>query len=273
MIIEKEHAFASNDVFCEIMTIPEICQEFVESLYGTPVSNISNLRKEVTLTAGVQSKSVRLDVTFVGNSTIYDLEMQQSKEKDIVKRARYYQAAIDVNALKEGQKYKELPDTRVIFICRFDPFGLGYPKYTQRSLISECRAWSPDGREVVFLNTRYSQESHGEVSSSILELLDYIHDPELKGVSSNLVKDIQSAVSLYLRTKEDTTMTFTERYRTEMAASHEEGLKQGREEGRKDLLRQLVELGALPREMHDEAKRLGLLQEAELGRLNKMSLD
>ena len=49
--------------------------------------------------------------------------MQAVREEAPGKRTRYYHSQIDMELLQSGASYSELPDTYVIFICDFDPFG------------------------------------------------------------------------------------------------------------------------------------------------------
>lgn len=53
-----------------------------------------------------------------------NVEMQAVSHAALGKRARYYHSQIDMDLLETGKEYVELPDSYVIFICDFDPFGL-----------------------------------------------------------------------------------------------------------------------------------------------------
>lgn len=44
------------------------------------------------------------------------------RRAELSKRARYYHSQMDMELLRPGNDYAELPDTYVIFICDFDPF-------------------------------------------------------------------------------------------------------------------------------------------------------
>ena len=46
-------------------------------------------------------------------------------------RSRYYQSTIDTDFMKRNSTYKELPESKVLFICTFDPFGKGKSRYTK----------------------------------------------------------------------------------------------------------------------------------------------
>ena len=63
--------------------------------------------------------------------------MQTTDTKELPERARYYQSCIDVDCLKSGQKYKDLKDSYVIFICITDLFEKGLPCYSFENLCRE----------------------------------------------------------------------------------------------------------------------------------------
>ena len=53
-----------------------------------------------------------------------------------------------------GIDYEQLPESYVIFICDFDPIGLGKYKYTRRQVIEEDLEYNyDDGSYTVFLST------------------------------------------------------------------------------------------------------------------------
>ena len=56
--------------------------------------------------------------------------------------------------LSTGINYEQLPESYVIFICDFDPIGLGKYKYTRRQVIEEDLTYThDDGSYTVFLST------------------------------------------------------------------------------------------------------------------------
>ncbi len=76
--------------------------------------------------------------------------MQAVTHAALGKRARYYHSQIDMDLLAAGKEYLELPDSYVIFVCDFDPFGQEKYRYTFRH---ECRedsnAQLEDGVETI----------------------------------------------------------------------------------------------------------------------------
>ena len=71
-------------------------------------------------------KGVRLDVYAKDEcQSHYKWEMQVKRKEALGKRTCYYQSQMDMELLRSGEDYSELPDTYVIFICDFDPFEEG----------------------------------------------------------------------------------------------------------------------------------------------------
>ena len=77
----------------------------------------------------VGSKGVRFDVYTKDENRIFDIEIQTTNQKNLPKRARYYQSVIDMDNLSHGEKYSQLKESYVIFLCLFDPFGEKLPMY------------------------------------------------------------------------------------------------------------------------------------------------
>lgn len=78
--------------------------------------------------------------------------------------------------LLSGLRYKELPDTYVIFICDFDPFGKGKYRYTQEKMCKEDPEIDmTDGTHIIFLSTKGNNEN--DISPELVKLLKYIGTP------------------------------------------------------------------------------------------------
>ena len=79
---------------------------------------------------------------------------------------------MDVDNLLRGQSYAELKESYVIFICTQDPFGVGLPVYTFRSVCSEDGSILLDDKSYkVFYNVdAYGKEDEPELSA----LLQYL---------------------------------------------------------------------------------------------------
>ena len=74
----------------------------------------------------VGGRSIRLDIHAVlGDGTEFDVEVQRSEKGSHIRRARFNGSMMDSRMLKKNQKFKELRDAYVIFICQHDKFGEG----------------------------------------------------------------------------------------------------------------------------------------------------
>ena len=84
----------------------------------------------------------------------YNVEIQQENEGASVKRARYHSSLLDVNELKEGQTFEELPESYVIFIARNDVLGYGLPIYHITKKVEEVREDFQDDAHIIYVNAK-----------------------------------------------------------------------------------------------------------------------
>lgn len=133
----KTATIANNFIFYKIMRHnPDVCKELLERLLEIEIDHI-DMRGEETIETDFGSKGIRLDVYAKNNTQAFNLEMQASDSKELPERARYYQGCMDVDTLQSSQKYKELKDSYVIFICIKDLFAKGLPCYHFENLCHE----------------------------------------------------------------------------------------------------------------------------------------
>ena len=108
---------ADDFMFCKVMQDEAICKQFLEMVLAGKIGKIACLSPQNTVAAGIEAKSVRLDLLVkdeTGKS--YDIEMQVGNEYNIPKRMRYYQSVLDVAFLDKGYSYKALNESYIIFI-------------------------------------------------------------------------------------------------------------------------------------------------------------
>ena len=133
----KTATIANNFIFYKIMRHnPDVCTELLEILLEMEIDHIE-MHGEETIETDFGSKVIRLDVYAKNNTHAFNLEMQAADTKELPERSRYYQGCIDVDTLQSGQKYKELKDSYVIFICISDIFEKGFPCYRFENLCLE----------------------------------------------------------------------------------------------------------------------------------------
>ncbi len=146
----------SNDfMFSKVMRDKEICRETLEILLGKKIGEIEYVENQKVIDISYDSKSVRLDVYVEDENRIYNVEMQVVHNKDLARRSRYYQGMIDLNAIEKGEMYRELKESIIIFICRFDPFGRGMSRYTFENIcVEDGEIHLGDGTSKIFFNTK-----------------------------------------------------------------------------------------------------------------------
>ena len=128
----KELTIKDNFMFGAVMCDENNCRRLLELVLGFPIERVE-VSKEKSMIYHPEYKGVRLDVYAKDeNHTHYNVEMQAVAHAALGKRARYYHSQMDMDLLVSGKEYVELPNTYIIFICDFDPFGLGKYRYTFR---------------------------------------------------------------------------------------------------------------------------------------------
>ena len=108
-----------------------------------------------------------------GNGRIYDIEMQAIDKKDLAKRIKYYQAAIDVSLLGKSKPYESLPDTFILFFCTFDYLEKTLPVYTFKTMCCEDnRIELCDGITKIIINSKAAEHEKNEKLKVFLEYMN-----------------------------------------------------------------------------------------------------
>lgn len=89
----------------------------------------------------------------------YDLEVQREDKGADPHRARFHAGVIDVENLNAGQKFRELPDTYIIFITEKDFYGKGEPVYLIRRMNLTTGEPFGDGEHILYVNGAYRDDS------------------------------------------------------------------------------------------------------------------
>lgn len=247
----------NNFLFGAVMCEEENCKGFLEMTLGFPIEQVE-VSKEKSIVYHPEYKGIRLDVYAKDeNNTHYNVEMQVLKRAALGKRSRYYHSQIDMELLLKGKEYQDLPDTYVIFICDFDPFGKKRYCYTFMNCCLEDKELKLcDGSISIFLSTKGKNET--EVSQELMNFLKFV-SADLKESISDFqdpyVKQLQEAISRIKSNRE-----MEERYmilRELLKDEYSEGMLLGREEGKvegkaEDILDFLGDLGEVPDTLRDE---------------------
>lgn len=170
----KDLNLNSSFLFAAALNDPETCQIVLELILGKPIPKV-NVKTEHNILLSTEAKCVRLDVNARSEYDVnYNIEAQNKDEGNIVRRSRFYQAELDIAELKPGDNYNNLPDSFVIFICTFDPFGRGLYRYTFTERCEENGEPLGDGTCKIFLNTKGTNSD--DVPRELLTFLGYYVD-------------------------------------------------------------------------------------------------
>lgn len=227
----KELTIRDAFMFAAVMSDPEICRRVLELALGIPISEV-HIQTEKTMAYHSEYHGVRLDVYAAdADRTRFNVEMQVTLQKFLPKRSRYYHDQIDMDALLTGDSYESLPDTYVIFICDFDPFGEELYRYSTGTVCEETGKSIGDGVKTVYLN------AHGKnrdgIPEELMQFLDYVKNTGRKETISTVdpfVRHLQNTIDTI---KQDRSME--ERYML-----LEEMMRKEKQEGRQEMAVQFL---------------------------------
>ena len=182
-------------MFAAVMSDSEICRKVLEMSLGIPISEV-HIQTEKTMAYHSEYHGVRLDVyADDAEKRRFNVKMQVTLQKFLPKRSRYYHDQIDMDALLAGDSYENLPDTYVIFICDFDPFGDGLYRYSTGTYCRETGNLVNDGVETIYLNAHGKNRT--DIPEELLQFLDYVKNTGRKEVVSTIdpfVRHLQDTI-------------------------------------------------------------------------------
>ena len=125
----EELFFTDDFLFSKIMRDEEIAKGVVENLLGIKIKKVDFLSSQYSIDELYGGKGIRLDAYLEDSGKVVDIEMQNVVQMDEGLRMRYYQSIIDIEHLNRGERYRNLKESYVVFICLSDPFGDGKSVY------------------------------------------------------------------------------------------------------------------------------------------------
>ena len=171
-----------------------------------------------------------MDVYLKDEDKVINVEMQASNHGDLPRRARYYQAAADIDTTPKGSEYSDLKQNYVIFICTFDPFGRGKPIYRFQNICLEDgeSIFLNDGTAKLFLNTACTDTT--TLDGELGLFYDYVRE---RTAQTPFTRELDKTISRMKQEQEERNMylTYTSRMMECRRDGYEEGLHTGREEG------------------------------------------
>lgn len=220
-------------MFAATMSDEEQCKAFLEIVLEMEIAQVSVIT-EKTIAYHPEYHGIRLDVLAVeeGINRRFNVEMQVKDKKNLPKRSRYYHSQLDMDALLTGIDYNHLPDTYVIFICDYDPFGDRLYRYTICNHCKENDKDVDDGDYTIWLSSKGNNVA--EESGELVKFLQYVEDPEKESDSEGeFVKSLKEQIAAIKRNREweGRFMLLEEMIADEreeaMAEGHAKGLAEG----------------------------------------------
>lgn len=243
---EKFYPFSNALVFSLVMKDKEICRRFLEMIFPNRKIKSIEYNDEVTVSTekiiipSLNSKSIRLDVAFEDETSLYDIEMQVWVEKNLPERTRYYHACSTIDSFEKGESYKNVKDSYVIFVCLYDPFELGKPIYSFENYDVKNDLKLNDRAYTIILNTKCKEDS---VPDNLKDFFTYLSQGKNQN-DNDLINTIHKRVE---RLNDDEgvreAMTLEEEYRIRSEQAREDGLEQGLEQGRAEVIRKMLAFG------------------------------
>lgn len=229
-------------MFAIVMQDEDLCRELLNRIL--PERRVKEIRFpgghnpktihheiEKALIAGLDAKSIRLDVLFEDNTSRFDIELQIENTYELPKRSRYYHAVMAVDDLKKGGRYNTLKPCYVIFICPFDLMGQGEPVYRFQMLDQRNHLPLGDEQYTILVNTTSRAE---KTPKELQALYDYLEREEV-AENDPFIKRLHAIVQTTNQNREvRSIMTLAEEMENREAFARECGLKEGHDAGLKE---------------------------------------
>ncbi|WP_270312442.1 Rpn family recombination-promoting nuclease/putative transposase [Ligilactobacillus agilis] len=194
---EWEQSDISNDyIFSKVMAQPQLCLQLIKSALPQLKIKRVYVRSQDGLSANVDAKDVRLDISTYGKGgEMFDIEMQTIRPKYLMQRILYYHSTMITERLYPRESYGEIPKTYVIFICLFDWYRLGNSFYEVNLVpngVNELKL--KDGFVSLILNP------YGDITGCSEELQDFFDLVAGRPAGrTDFVREVKYAVKLAKR--------------------------------------------------------------------------
>ena len=266
----KNLTIQDDFMFAKVMTANlELTKKAIEVITERKVEDIQFHKAQYTTNPYIEAKGTRFDVLLEGDDVRYDIEMQVRKQNDLTQRNTYYTSMLVVDSLRKGMSYKELPHIFVIFICIFDPFGVGKERYIASERLSlEGKDITDEvnyngGYDKIYLNAGSVKPTHTEGNKDLTNFLEYIRNnvisDELTEEMNNLVENTRINAEVELEY-----MTLEEKLNEFKAEGRKEGIAEGEKKTRIETARNLLLMTDFP---IDKITKITLLPLEEIEKL------
>ena len=220
-------------IFTRVMRNKRLCRTLLEMILKVKIGRIKFLTSHHSLQIDPNAKGIIMDVYLRDENKVINVEMQASNHGDLPRRARYYQAAADIDTTPKGSEYSDLKQNYVIFICTFDPFHCGKAMYHFANYCINHDFPIPleDGTSKLFLNT--AAKALDSLDGDLRLFYDYVRE---RTTQTTFTKELDSSISKLKQEKEERSMylTYTSRMMECRRDGYEEGLHTGLATGREE---------------------------------------
>ena len=226
----------------------EFCRTMLSVLLQKVLGEIQITAQKTRLPCTPEMWGIRMDVEVkepledketLPSLNVYDVEPHLRKEKYFPKHNRFYQAKIDSRYIRSGDRdFGNLPNLFVLTITEYDPFGKDQMIYTvSNSCREEPGLKYDDGLVFYYFNTEGKKGGTPEIQA----MLKYMMESTEKNVVNEDIRNLHRCVERVkvLPEVREEFMRFEDVIAWEKEKSHEEGIEEGRKEGR---IRMLIEI-------------------------------
>ncbi len=178
----------------------------------------------------LHGRSVILDCVAVdGSGREINIELQQDSEGASAKRARYHQALMDANILNPGENFDKLPESYVIFITMNDALKKNRPILHISRFIEETGEKFGDETHFVYVDSSRQDDT---------ELGRLMHDLNCTDASDMNKGILADSMRVFKETKKG-----VEHMCKEMDEIRNEGVLEGRIEGKAEAAKNMIKIG------------------------------
>ena len=181
--------FTDDFFFARLMQNEQLCLRLAETLLKVKIKSIKLHQAQRTLKRERHTHGIRLDAYLEDENHVIVIEMQTANQRWLFKRIRLYQGLLDTASLPAGSSYMSLKDTYIVFLCTFDPVGLGLPVYTVEQVFAGTGgAKYDDGTcRILYNSLKWEECKDGEIQAVLKYMQTGLAD-------SALMQDIDSTI-------------------------------------------------------------------------------
>lgn len=192
----------------------------------------------------VGGRSITLDVHAIDtNGSHINIEVQCKSEGAHVRRARFHSSMTDSRMLDEGQNFKELNDSYVIFIYKHDKFRKGLPIYHLERYVQETGELVGDGSHIIYVNGNYKGDDPlGHLIHDFHQLKSEDIENEALAYGVNFFKETEEGREIMSKSVDDKIKEFAMLFAEDMAQDMAQNMAKQHEN---NMLYSLVQKGKL----------------------------